>query len=440
MSESPKKLQINVMFYPPGINIDYNGQGQSEKTIQIPKLLEQPNLSALARRIYNSNKELQTQRFEKIEKILYDIYDSQLINYSDFQIENSTNNAHIMPLLDCQFDKMGNKFVTSSYDRTAKVWDTKSADEEPVATFSGHTGAVNTCRFNVPYGSLVGTGSSDRNAAIWSVEQKKCVHMLNGHTDEVICVNFDHESKKFCSGSKDCTARVWSVETGEILNVLQKHTQKVINVEFHPQEQYLLTASKDSTAILWDLRSNEFFANLKFHTDKLCGAFFDTFGNRIVTGSYDKKACVWDMKNLQKPLHVLIDHTDQIRSVSISIDGKKVATASRDKTARVWSVENGNCICICKGHSEMVRKVQFSPQGNKVVTASDDYTCRIWDSESGKKLDSLEDYNDIIFACSFNYAGNRIITASRDNTVKLWKTRNTKHCKLYEDYKKNHPI
>ena len=37
--------------------------------------------------------------------------------------------AHILPLTNCAFNKSGDKFITGSYDRTCKVWDTMTGDE-----------------------------------------------------------------------------------------------------------------------------------------------------------------------------------------------------------------------------------------------------------------------------------------------------------------------
>mmetsp|Transcript_33077 Transcript_33077/g.54110 ORF Transcript_33077/g.54110 Transcript_33077/m.54110 type:complete len:95 (+) Transcript_33077:108-392(+) len=35
--------------------------------------------------------------------------------------------AHILPLTNCAFNKSGDKFITGSYDRSCKVWDTMTA-------------------------------------------------------------------------------------------------------------------------------------------------------------------------------------------------------------------------------------------------------------------------------------------------------------------------
>lgn len=44
--------------------------------------------------------------------------------------------AHILPLTNCAFNKSGDKFITGSYDRTCKVWNTITGDE--LLTLEGH--------------------------------------------------------------------------------------------------------------------------------------------------------------------------------------------------------------------------------------------------------------------------------------------------------------
>ena len=70
-----------------------------------------------------------------------------------------------MPLTNCAFNKNGDKFITGSYDRNCKVWDTISGEE--LVTLEGHKNVVYTMAFNVPYGDKVVTGSFDRTAKLW---------------------------------------------------------------------------------------------------------------------------------------------------------------------------------------------------------------------------------------------------------------------------------
>ena len=61
-----------------------------------------------------------------------------------------TLRGHILPLTNCAFNKQGDKFITGSYDRTCKVWDTASGKE--LLSLDEHTNVVYTMAFNKPYG------------------------------------------------------------------------------------------------------------------------------------------------------------------------------------------------------------------------------------------------------------------------------------------------
>jgi len=94
--------------------------------------------------------------------------------------------AHILPLTNCAFNKTGSHFITGSYDRTCKVWDTATGDE--VHVLEGHKNVVYAISFNNPFGDLIVTGSFDKTAKIWSTETGKCRHTFKGHSEEIVCI------------------------------------------------------------------------------------------------------------------------------------------------------------------------------------------------------------------------------------------------------------
>ncbi len=60
--------------------------------------------------------------------------------------------AHILPLTNCAFNKSGDRFITGSYDRTCKVWDTATGVE--LASLEGHKNVVYAISFNNPFGCV----------------------------------------------------------------------------------------------------------------------------------------------------------------------------------------------------------------------------------------------------------------------------------------------
>lgn len=65
------------------------------------------------------------------------------------------------------------------------------------------------------HGDIVVSASYDHDARIWSLEQKKCLHILKGHTAQLYEVAFD--GRRIVTGSLDKTARVWDPESGCVL-------------------------------------------------------------------------------------------------------------------------------------------------------------------------------------------------------------------------------
>ena len=52
---------------------------------------------------------------------------------------------------------------------------------ENIHTLNGHTNIVYCLSFNNPYGDRIATGSFDKTAKIWSVDEGKCLLTLRGH-------------------------------------------------------------------------------------------------------------------------------------------------------------------------------------------------------------------------------------------------------------------
>ncbi|KAJ3061271.1 Dynein assembly factor with WDR repeat domains 1, partial [Podochytrium sp. JEL0797] len=53
-------------------------------------------------------------------------------------------------MTNCAFNKLGDRFITGSYDRTCKLFNTESGQE--LMTFLGHQNVVYALAFNNPFG------------------------------------------------------------------------------------------------------------------------------------------------------------------------------------------------------------------------------------------------------------------------------------------------
>jgi WD40 repeat protein len=68
---------------------------------------------------------------------------------------------------------------------------------------------------------------------------------LKGHTDEVVCLQFDVESQKLVSGGFDQSIRMWNVITGKCEKVFRGHTDWVYSLAVVGNQ--IISGSGDTT-------------------------------------------------------------------------------------------------------------------------------------------------------------------------------------------------
>ena len=129
---------------------------------------------------------------------------------------------------------------------------------------------------------MVVSGSIDRTCRLWDVSSGQCVHVRQGHSDEVLDVCFDATGKQMASASADATARVYNTATGACTHVLEGHGGEISKVSFNPQGTKLITASSDKTCKLWDVSTGSCAQTLEGHTDEIFSARSTT---RVTTSS-----------------------------------------------------------------------------------------------------------------------------------------------------------
>lgn len=442
--------RVLVRYFPPGIILECetNEETLVTRTMDLLDLTPETDLDALITDLIQAEPTLLKEKRRPLLKELLQRLVAKLTESdrkTQFQCMNELR-THMLPLTNCAFNKNGTKFITGSYDRTCKIWDTATGVE--LASLSGHQNVVYAITFNNPYGDRICTGSFDRSAKIWDVNNGRCLHTYVGHTKEIVCVAFSPNSSYLCSGSTDGTARCYDTNTGACIGVLAAHTAEVISVGWSGEGggaeggHLIMTGSFDHSVRIWDVRMlngdfihQESSSNarpstaaasrgcvrvLKGHTGEISACSFDFTSQLCVSGSIDTSVKVWDIASA-RCVHTLMGHSDEVMDVSFNLVGTKIVSASSDKTATVFDVMTGRTLCKLTGHEEEISKCIFNPRGNTILTASADKTAKLWDSETGECLQTLEGHTDDIFSCAFNYEGDTIITGSKDNTCRLWK-------------------
>ncbi|RCH87218.1 hypothetical protein CU098_009182, partial [Rhizopus stolonifer] len=87
---------------------------------------------------------------------------------------------------------------------------------------------------------------------------------LQGHTNGVMCVQFDEILKLVMTGSFDKTVRVWDLETGACIRTLEGHTRCVRALQF--DDCKAITGAMDNTLKIWNYQTGQCIRTLEGHT------------------------------------------------------------------------------------------------------------------------------------------------------------------------------
>ena len=336
--------------------------------------------------------------------------------YRRFSIPVAEPMRHEYPVGSAQLSPDGQRVVTASYDRTARVWDANTG--APLTAPMRHEDIVLYAQLS-PEGQRVVTASQDKTARVWDANTGEPLIEPMRHEATVASAQFSPDGQRVVTASQDKTARVWDANTGEPLTEPMRHEGPVSSAQFSPDGQRVVTASQDGTARVWNVNTGAPLTEPIRHEGPVSSAQFSPEGQRVVTASGDKTARVWDA-NTGEPLTEPIRHEDYVISAQFSPDGQRVLTASRDKTARVWDVNTGAPLTEPMRHEGWVNSAQFSPDGQRVVTASGDKTARVWDANTGAPLTEPMRHEDEVMSAQFTPEGQRVVTASYDKTVLVW--------------------
>ncbi|KAJ3031048.1 hypothetical protein HK097_005513, partial [Rhizophlyctis rosea] len=122
-----------------------------------------------------------------------------------------------------------------------------------LAQYVGHKSIVTSVHFTKDDRHIL-SSSFDRTLKIWNAQSASCERTLTGHTDSITSCDITPDSRHIASSSTDSTVRLWDFTTGECLTVIKKHVRWTKVVKFSTDGRYLLTAGLDKRVYIWDLK------------------------------------------------------------------------------------------------------------------------------------------------------------------------------------------
>ncbi|KAL4804805.1 WD40-repeat-containing domain protein [Aspergillus unguis] len=150
------------------------------------------------------------------------------------------------------FPSSGHLLLSSSADGKAKIWDAYHS-RELLRTFSGHSKSITDTDFNAS-GTQFLTASYDRQMKLWDTETGKCLNRFStGKTPHVIRFNPHPEhSHEFLVGMSDKKIVQFDTRSGSIVQEYDHHLAAVNTLTFVDNNHRFISTSDDKSLRAWE--------------------------------------------------------------------------------------------------------------------------------------------------------------------------------------------
>ena len=249
--------------------------------------------------------------------------------------------GHIKGVRDVTFANDGRHFLTCSYDRYIKLWDTETG--QVVAAMSNER--VPCCvRFN-PATELQNEfieGSSGPRVLQWDLRTKKVVQEYEEHQGGVSALLFIDQDRKFVSSSEDKSMRIW--EYGNPVPVKYINDPTLFSMPAlarHPNGRYFVAQSLDNKIKTYEAENTFKHVGSKTfggHTvaGNACQIDFSPDGKYLMSGDSNGNIFWWDWKTckIERSLHA---HDGNCSSVAWHpIEPSRVVSCGFDGKMKLW--------------------------------------------------------------------------------------------------------
>ncbi len=203
---------------------------------------------------------------------------------------------------------------------------------------------------------------------------------LLGQHDGAIFALASHENR-VASGGEDDLIRLWDRDTGEALGTLDGHTDDVLSLDWSRRGEMLLSGAADKLLLVWDADTTTLQQTLTGHTGAVQSVALNRDASRAVSGGDDRRVIIWDLA-AGEPRHELTGHTGRVRAVAFAPDDSTVLSGGADNTIYMWDAQSGQRLMELTGHNATVTAITYL---NRRSAVSGDGSGRviIWDLESG---------------------------------------------------------
>lgn len=285
-----------------------------------------------------------------------------------------------------------------------------------------HQDAITHVEFS-PDGQRVVTASSDRTARLWDPATGHPASPPLVHADAVRSAHFSPDSKQLVTLGHDLRFRVWSALDGTPRTEWLPTPGIVSSVEFTQDGSALLIAGRAGIE-RWNLASSPAVRHSELTGRPVRMASLHPDGRSwaaVIVPEFDLPSLEFHngaTNTSPNGFTVRLQGSDD--AVELSPDGTRLAMSAPGYQGRILQLPNGQPACPPLAHDDRVTIIKWSPDATRVLTASRDRTVRVWDAATGHSIGEPMTHAQDPWTAQWSPDGRNILSSTIDGTARLW--------------------
>lgn len=234
----------------------------------------------------------------------------------------------------------------TSCDKTVYLWNHRTSTL--LHKLVAHTDEVNGIDFHSSQ-QVMCTSSDDCKVIIWDFQEGMTLRTLDKHTKAVYGAKFLGQEMQYFVATCcfDQKTRIFDMRDKQVVAVLQGHTDDVIGIDYSSGKGLLATGSDDGRICIWDVKTWKMLHKINTQEipdlpeNEVKRVSFSPDGTQLAAACSSGRVLVYDVAPSQASLAAkLTGHTDCVFDVSWAVDpvrgGNILVSASHDLTCRHW--------------------------------------------------------------------------------------------------------
>jgi WD40 repeat protein len=298
---------------------------------------------------------------------------------------------------------------------------------------NGHINSVRAIAFS-PDGKYFVSSSEDKTFKIWTVDGR-LIRTVSGHTHDVTCLAWSRNGQFIASGSSDGTVRIWSREGNPMLT-LAGHEGQVYGIAISENNDLIASCTANEGKVrIWDV-NGKLLKTLDGKANSVYCVDFSRDGKYVCAGNSESMLQIWETDG-----KLIQSYTGKKRvlSVSFSPDGKYLVAGfgiynglNQGSNDLVRLDVNNGSVKILGGYPEPVTKVKYSPEGNslyfstnnKVNQCNADGILTASISERSFTMTSQDDaYANYVMCFDLSPDGAFLVNGMKEGNISVWETK-----------------